>query len=118
MSTNSHDEELAEIQRAIMELSQLITRVNSPPPSIHGPGSSSEYSETSPVGLAREDSLSMSPAPHGSSKVRQDDPYEDPAKVAERERVRGENRVRKKRWRESNQDRSKCAPLPGFQVEY
>jgi hypothetical protein len=32
---------------------------------------------------------------------------DDPIRAAERERVRGENRVRKKRWRESNQDRSK-----------
>ncbi|PUU79552.1 hypothetical protein B9Z19DRAFT_1046696 [Tuber borchii] len=153
---NSHEEALAEMQRTIVELSQPATRANSPPPSIHGRGSFSEYSETSPAGcpngLAREDSQSMSPAPHrsdsqdlemspamdvqtpeflarnsmgrvrnsvsSSSRARQDDPYEDPAKVAERERVRGENRVRKKRWRESNQDRSKCAPLPCFQVEY
>lgn len=147
ISGNSHDEALAEMQRTIAELSQPATRANSPPPSIHGRGSFSEYSETSPTGcpngLAREDSQSMSPAPHrsnsqdlemspamdvqtpeflaqnsigqvrnsvgSSSRARQDDPYEDPAKVAERERVRGENRVRKKRWRESNQDRSKCA---------
>jgi len=153
---NSDDEELAEMQRAIVGPSQPATRANSPPPSIHGRGSFSEYSETSPAGrpngLAREDSQSMSPAPHrsnsqdlemspamdvqtpeflarnsmervrnsagSSSRALQDDPYEDPAKVAERERVRGENRARKKRWRESNQDRSKCAPLPGFQVEY
>jgi hypothetical protein len=32
--------------------------------------------------------------------------YEDPIKSAERERVREENRERKKRWREVNQDRS------------
>jgi hypothetical protein len=32
--------------------------------------------------------------------------YEDPTKSAERERVREENRERKKRWREVNQDRS------------
>jgi len=152
IGTNSYDEDLAEIQQAIVELPQPVTRANSPPPSTHGPGSFSDYSETSPVGLAREDSQSMSPTPHrsnsqvlemspemdvqtpqflarnsmgrvrnsvgSSSKARQDDPYEDPAKVAERERVRGENRVRKKRWRESNQDRSKCAPLPGLQVEH
>jgi len=32
--------------------------------------------------------------------------YDDPSKSAERERIREENRERKKRWREVNQDRS------------
>ena len=68
IGTNSHDEELAEIiQRARVELSQPATRANSPPPSTHGPGSFSDYSDTSPVSLAREDSQSMSPAPHRSN---------------------------------------------------
>lgn len=31
----------------------------------------------------------------------------DPVKVAERERVREDNRARKKKWRESNTERSK-----------
>ncbi|CUS13229.1 unnamed protein product [Tuber aestivum] len=143
---DSHnEEESAEAQRIMVELSQPATRANSPPPSAHGPGSFSEHSGTSPAshpnGLAREDSQSISPAPYRSnsqvlemspamdaqtpqwsarnstgrlpnlvgsnSRARQDGAFEDPVKAAERERVRGENRVRKKRWRESNQDRNK-----------
>lgn len=44
----------------------------------------------------------------GSAARRQAEFLEDPIRAAERERVRGENRARKKRWRESNQDRSEC----------
>ena len=35
---------------------------------------------------------------------------DDPSKAAERERIREENRERKKRWREVNQDRSESLP--------
>jgi hypothetical protein len=40
---------------------------------------------------------------------RQYEEDDSPEKAADRERVRVENRERKKRWRESNADRSKCA---------
>jgi Protein of unknown function (DUF3020) len=42
---------------------------------------------------------------------RQYEDDDDPDKVADRERVRVENRERKKRWRESNADRSRCLSL-------
>lgn len=48
------------------------------------------------------------------------DEDDDPSKVAERERVREENRERKKRWRESNAERSGSPPhsKPGAPVAH
>lgn len=47
---------------------------------------------------------------NGRSRGRQSsivDPFEDPVKAAEKERIRVENRERKKKWRNQNQERSK-----------
>jgi len=43
---------------------------------------------------------------------------DDPEKAAERERVREENRERKKRWREVNQDRSECGDTPSNVIDF
>ncbi|KAI5795200.1 hypothetical protein EDC01DRAFT_629939 [Geopyxis carbonaria] len=125
-----------EIENSIEEMSRSVTRANSPPSRLQ-PQPSSQPSPTPrnqiyghsvqstdfealtallnnenhyQISGAQSVEVSYDPIDNSQDHSGNEQPVEDeldPVKAAERERVREENRERKKRWREINQDRNK-----------
>lgn len=120
-----HEGHLADLQRSLTELPHPTVRANSPPtqeePTVAGVDSQATTNLVNWLSALVSPSAANTPAPliptppaQPRSRTRQSpipDPSEDPAKTAERDRIRVENRERKKKWRTQNQERSKFPPL-------
>lgn len=118
-----YEGQLADLQKSLAELPHPAARVNSP---LTQDTAATELDHQTATNLANWISGLIHPTTGGPApfivappaqprgRTRQSsitDPFEDPVKAAEKERIRVENRERKKKWRNQNQERSELISL-------